>query len=58
MTVKSGFLENGLCFQKFLKRFEGLWKYWILNSKKGTVLSNTELNPFLLEFVYPVGISA
>ena len=29
------------------KRFEGLWKYWILNSKKGTVLSNTELNPFL-----------
>ena len=47
MTVKSGFLENGLCFQKFLKRFEGLWNNWILNSKKGLVLSNTELNPFL-----------
>ena len=46
MTVKSGFLENVLCFQKFLNRFEGLWKYWILNSKKGLVLSNIELNPF------------
>jgi len=31
MTVKSRFLENGLCFQKFLNRFEGLWKYWFLN---------------------------
>ena len=58
MTVKSGFLENVLCFQKFLNRFEELLNYWILNSKKGSFLSNTELNPFLLEFVYPVGISA